>query len=186
MEKLIFYWPHNSLLKRDGDEFTRCALEYKDYSSRRYIIPKKSKLKRRQYMLELLGKLKNTNEKFDRFAFFCHGWPKSFDAGYSVENIGMLGRRLAAIANHGARVYLFCCKTGKLEDGLAAKLSLTSGLPVFAHSTSGHTTRNPFKHVFTDGWRTALFPPVKDKELWAHHKKEVAEDPFGFLERVEL
>jgi hypothetical protein len=146
-------------------------------------IPKIIKWKRRNHILNKIIPIKH---KMDRIAFFCHGWPKSFDAGFDVSNVNILGKAIKNIASEDCRIYLFCCKTGKLKDGIAAKLAESSGLPVFAHSTSGRAVRNPYKWLFHNGERYPLFPDPKNKELWNHHKLEVESDPFGFYERVEL
>ena len=130
-----------------------------------------------------LMELKYKGEKFDRVAFFCHGYPKKFDAGFNVNDIFNLAELLKDITHEESMIMLFCCKTGKLVDGLAARLSDLCNLPVIAHRTRGHTTRNPFKSIFVDGEIYELNPPVKSKDFKSY-KEMMKSNPFLLTESI--
>lgn len=189
MNILTFCWPHNRLFKKDGDWFNSQNINFMRFNGVLGcggVIDIPKKLKKRDRRIFIINQLEKISHKMNRIAFFCHGWPKSFDAGFDISNVGVLGNALQKVAADDCRIYLFCCSTGKLENGLAYELSKTSGLPVFAHETSGRAVRNPYKVVFHHGEKFKLYPSLKDKELWEHHKQEIEKDPFGFLERVQL
>lgn len=93
----------------------------------------------------------------DAVAFFCHGWSTGIQAGYAKPNIKYLAHLLSTVLTPGGMVILYCCSTAQdREGGFAAALSkhLGEGHPVFAHSTAGHTTYNPFAYRFVGGAAT--------------------------------
>lgn len=88
----------------------------------------------------------------DAVAFFGHGVSNGmpsfgFDLreGRRGEGAVVLGCALARVLKPGAPILLYCCLTAKTADGFACALAKASGHPVFGHSTSGHTTKNPNK-----------------------------------------
>lgn len=145
--------------RKDGDEFVRQA----DYCERYYTgrghdvvraeIPKSKKtaLQKRQWLFGVLDEDFFFYTKYDRVIFLCHGHPKALNRKMISDlNIEPFRIRVSRIASDDCKIILFACKTGKLVDGtgFADKLSDRCGLNVVAHSTSGHTTKNPDKFHF--------------------------------------
>lgn len=90
----------------------------------------------------------------DRLVFFCHGWKAGIQFGIGLEHL----EELAAACSQPPIVTLYACSTaagatggdGGFADALRDALCL-SGAPwcrVDAHTTAGHTTRNPYVRRF--------------------------------------
>jgi hypothetical protein len=88
-----------------------------------------------------------------------------------LANVADLGARLAACLAPDAAIVLYACDTARDSDGLREDDKLTgpggsggfasrlfvdlhgrglTGVRVYAHSTAGHTTRNPYLRVWRD------------------------------------
>lgn len=160
----LFYWPHNRPFMHDGDEFAaqaRQAITYYQNTGETvsaFAIPKVSKLEKRQFILNALRGFKG--KSLSRVIFLCHGSPRAF-AGFSMSNVGVLGNVIYGRSKMDSAVILYCCLTGKRDDGIADLLSRTSARRVIAHKTRGHTTRNPFKRIFNGGAMADLWPQDK-------------------------
>jgi len=101
----------------------------------------------------------------DWVAFCCHGWGNGIQAGFDRRGYkgahmpDALAARIAAVGKPGIvlPVPLYSCSTAELHPmGFAAALSLalaSRGCPhrLFAHTTAGHTTRNPFVREYPGG-----------------------------------
>jgi hypothetical protein len=165
MMRLIFYYPHNRLLRHDGDEFAARALDCSRFWTgsghkvRAFAIPKGNDAAKRQYVMTILAA--QCNSSIDRVAFFCHGTATWFDAGFTTATIAQSGAEWRRVLTPDARIGLYCCLTGRDTTGLAASLSRCSGAPVMAHTTSGHTTRNPYKRLFDSGTQSDIWPKTK-------------------------
>lgn len=100
----------------------------------------------------------------DRLAFFCHGWKTGIQMGLSVTELTLVPfiRRLVATSTPELKVALYACSTGA-SDGPAGDggdtgfadvfrdMLCRAGRPnvsVFAHTSAGHTTRNPHVRFF--------------------------------------
>ena len=89
----------------------------------------------------------------DEVAFFCHGLSQRIELGYSVHEVDRLAAVLASVGCH--RVALHACLTGKhATKGFAAMLRdamCAAGLDarVLGSTTSGHTSQNPNRRIFT-------------------------------------
>lgn len=102
-----------------------------------------------------------------RVAFFCHGFTRRISFGLSLRNVRELARAIVPVGPPGStpatqgspRVALFACASGDgpgpdgeggYADALCDALAdLTNGSAlVVAHTTAGHTTRNPYKRRF--------------------------------------
>jgi len=82
----------------------------------------------------------------ETLAFFCHGLKSSLQAGFRKQaNVGELAT--ACVHAGVERIVLYACEAGK-PGGLAQELHRLSGIPVYAHTTSGHTTCNPYVVVY--------------------------------------
>lgn len=168
--------------------------------------------KRRSEVRSLVGTLERN---LSTVAFFCHGWKDGIQAGWTDEQLVDLVSMLLTRTTDGSlkRVILYACDSGRDGDldreddlvpgpggdgGFADLLrdqfaTFGASVDVFAHTTAGHTTSNPYVRVFYGAkspqaggpmlvapksplwgdWRRAL----RDTDLWAH---------FPFLSQEEL
>ena len=103
----------------------------------------------------------------DTLAIFCHGY-------HSRLQIGMGLRDIANRVKHGGTISLYCCKTARSHNAegpqwtndlhtigtIAEALSLmATDCTVYAHTTSGHTARNPYKVMLRDGVASWVIEP---------------------------
>lgn len=136
---------------------------------------------------------------FDTVAFFCHGWEKGIQAGFSKTTVKVLAKAILDVcgANDNVIVPLFCCSTGEDpdddpitaagtgDDSFADRLRdalCQDGAPhcrVMGHTTVAHTTSNPMV-LFMDGMGSVHggvggYPPVNpgNKALWRAWKKSL-------------
>lgn len=140
--------------------------------------------------------IKRHGKNFTSVAFFCHGWANGVQAGFTRRTAGKLGTLICDLVFAGrcvdsrgtVVVPLYCCSTGQdAEDreseaagtgatSFAHELAtaLSEKLPasyapsrVVAHTTKGHTTRNPNVAIFDGEGRSGylLQPDTSGKEL---------------------
>lgn len=89
--------------------------------------------------------------KPDHVAFFCHGWATGIQFGFGMAHVKQLAEDIATIDR--PTVTLYCCLTadgptdgdGGFADALRDALCQAGAVNcrVDAHTTAGHTTRNP-------------------------------------------
>lgn len=156
--------------------------------------------KRSGQVLKRLSTLFSTEQNFDDVAIFCHGWGDGIQAGFTRRNVKTLvaalnpnlSRRTAVDEN--ATVILYCCSTGddpdhddtksapgvdvgegSFADAFRDELCKAGHTEcrVVAHTTAGHTTRNPYA-IFFEGLGSSIggvggVIPVtpKQKQLWS-------------------
>lgn len=97
-------------------------------------------------------------------AFFCHGWASGIQLGFRLPQVMELAEAIADVCPSGAPIVpLYCCSTasglrrsapggdGGFADRLRDALCVVgaTGCRVIAHSTAGHTTRNPWVRDFS-------------------------------------
>lgn len=143
---------------------------------------------------EVLKALKDPEgEDFTSVAFFCHGWANGIQAGFTRRTARKLAFAICYVVNKSLCnqatlvVPLYCCSTGQdtqdREDeasgtgktSFAQKLASELGddgcgyydVRVVAHTTKGHTTRNPNVAIFDGEGRSGylLQPDTSGKEL---------------------
>lgn len=140
-----------------------------------------------------------TRGELDVLALFCHGWPDGVQLGFHCAHARGLATELKAVAASKLTVALYCCSTGADKDGndaderqpgpggdggFADRLRdelCDAGIAatVFAHSTAGHATRNPWVRVFEPGrraggeWLVSPDGPVWRKWLRALHSTDL-------------
>lgn len=84
--------------------------------------------------------------------FLCHGTRRGLQTGHNISVLKRWKDTAEVIKAAGFnRVVLFACSTGGGKDNLAQLLSEQTGLPVYAHTNKGHTTKNPYAKLFTNG-----------------------------------
>lgn len=141
------------------------------------------------------------------FAAFCHGWKDGVQFGYRIKDIPSLADRLVKACAPGVTIILYACDAARDSNesraddrnpgpggsgGFASELFMAMhkrghvGCRVIAHSTEGHTTRNPYARVWMQDadlhngdW---FVDPTSD--LFGKWRKELAGVPFpGFKYR---
>jgi hypothetical protein len=129
---------------------------------------------RSKQFLKRLATLAAANVTFDTVAIFCHGWGDGIQAGFTRRNVKTL---VAALIDAGldttqkddATIILYCCSTGddpdhddtksapgvdvgegSFADAFRDELCKAGHTEcrVVAHTTAGHTTKNPYAIVF--------------------------------------
>lgn len=173
---LVFAPQHGSEKRpRDAGEFQREAHEFcRANGLRDQVITfdnREGMLERREVLLQRLHE--RGPGTLEVLALFCHGWPDGVQIGLNTANVRGLARSLKAVAATELTVALYCCSTGADDDGSEADertpgpggdngfadrlrdelCELGVRATVFAHSTAGHTTKNPFVRVFEPGER---------------------------------
>jgi len=181
------FWGTLKRFKRDGDEFARQAYLASDWYGESTLInlPKGSALEKRQALFKRLRKERLSN--FDRALFFTHGSPRHLNRMMiSSLNIDTFCNLLGEAMVPDGRIVFYSCKTAKLTDGFAANVAEKMKRDVLGHTTSGHTTRNPYKMIYFAGGKAR-------EKLWLRHggvkklKNRLASSgvaPFVFVEEV--
>ncbi len=120
---------------------------------------RKPMARRRREVLAALALAKD--QDFTSVAFLCHGWEDGIQAGFNRRTVGQLAKAIQDVVQHSfTTVPLLCCSTGddptdqwrtgaggdgsfadRLRDGLCDSGAIYCR--VWAHTTKGHTTRNP-------------------------------------------
>lgn len=177
----------NTVGKRDADEFLREARAFNDsrgWTRGVHLFDNNADMATRR--LAVLEPLR-TYRDLHTFAMFCHGWHHGIQAGFRNHNIPELAHELKAVAAKDLTVVLYCCSTGADGDGdqqderipgvggdggFADRLrdalcELGVRATVFAHSTPGHTTRNPWVRMFSPDERFGgRFLVERESPLW--------------------
>jgi len=187
--RIIFFQPNNRLFRKDGSEFTARAKDCRDFWTgqghevKMCPLPKANDANKRQFVYGVL----DAQEKYsvDRIAVFGHGTSTWCDLGFKVgDMMTLIQKMVTVLATENVRIALYCCLTGKADRGFANVLSMATGAVVMAHTTSGHTTRNPFKRMFFGGDNYRDMWP-KDKASFRAWQKDLQTDnyvPFIALE----
>ena len=120
---------------------------------------------------------KREGQEYDAVVFFCHGWKNKIQLGFKRVSIPALARRLNSAAEKRLIVVLYACSCAK-TGGIAELLrdELKEGSRVIGHSTSGHTTRNPYAVWYTKHLVDYIL--FVDWNKWKKHLKE--DDDFRF------
>jgi len=140
----------------------------------------------------------------DCVAFFCHGWSRGIQLGFTTALAKPLAKLIWESCGHNAEVVvvLYCCSTGgdrdtkrnspgtgdgsfadKLRDELCTLGAVLCR--VVAHTTVAHTTRNPFA-IFMDGMGTPFggaggyFPVGQGSKLWGKWRKALQKGTLRF------
>lgn len=168
MSAVVFAPLRNAPGKRDAGEFLREAHAFNRAHGFHDIVRvfdnKQPAGGRRGDVLAYLRQQRDVSVA----AFFCHGWADGVQAGFMRAHVRLLALELKAVCRPELTVALYCCSTGADDDGSEADerapgpggeggfadrlrdalCELGVHATVFAHSTAGHTTRNPNVRVF--------------------------------------
>ena len=142
------------------------------------------------------------------FALFCHGWKDGLQAGWRLPQAQQLADLLVLAGTRAATVILYACDAardadqdrkddtqpgpggeGGMADALAQAMQSRGWQGrLFAHSTPGHTTTNPWVRTWGPGERGAwVVEPGSD--LWIAWKRALQGDlrlRFPFFSRDDL
>lgn len=189
MRALVFAPLRDTPGKADGREFQREARAFvKLHGLERGVAlfdPQDELAERRAAILRHVEAVEPGS--LSLLALFAHGWPDGVQAGFRCEHVRGLARALKEASAPVLTVVLYCCSTGADRDastdeltdpgpggegGFADRLrdelgELGVAATVYAHSTAGHTTRNPRVRVFRPGERAGGHWLVEPgSELW--------------------
>ena len=130
---------------------------------------------RKTDLFSKLDDLKRGGVLYNDVAFFMHGWAKGIQVGIQLNDVPQLVELLLPLtanghgADHPLHIILYCCLTGDVpgspkadqqklgpggDGGFADRVRdefCKAGRPwvkVYAHTTAGHTTRNPWVRTF--------------------------------------
>lgn len=160
------------------------ANRYLNYYDDRYSVTEQGELKHislgvsdREQRKHILGAI-YTHEPYE-VAFFCHGLTTKIELGFGNLTVDELANALKFVGCE--RVALHACLTGKLDWGFAATLAkkLGPGSRVLGSTTSGHTSRNPNRRLFTgeggNGW--IVHPSDPEWREWKRRMRD-GNDPL--------
>jgi len=128
----------------------------------------KDKARMKRQVLEAIDSVLQANVELRGVAIFSHGYRTGIQFGFTNKDAGALASSIACASHPTVRVPLYACDTGrdadrKREDDLEAfggdggfADTLRDALcvqaardnMVWAHTTAGHTTRNPHVRLF--------------------------------------
>ena len=115
-------------------------------------------------------------------AIFCHGWMDGIQTGHRRGNLDGLADCIDIACEHNELdIILYCCSTAQggaggdggfadmLRDFVQARG--VEGVRVWAHTTKGHTTRNPYLRLFDasdrgHGGRWVVEPGSAEWPMW--------------------
>jgi hypothetical protein len=141
-------------------------------------------------------------EKIDSIAFFGHGWSSGIQFGFNRGHIKKLVQIFTEVCNPNLKIILYACLTGKgkgpggdggfadcLRDEMALQ-GLNEGW-VDSHSTSGHTTFNPFVRRFLadypkEGGAWIVEPGSVLWRKWREQLKTDLRFRFPFMSELEI
>jgi hypothetical protein len=146
MNHLVIYNPTNKPGKHDGDEFQREALAYaahhNDAGCKVYTMRH-----------DEIGQDHAMN--VDVVAIFCHGTPTWLGLGPIAKEPADLAAWICQFAAPIVTVCLYACSTGRAIPGecyardLHDAMETSRACSIWAHTTAGHTTRNPNLVLFS-------------------------------------
>jgi hypothetical protein len=218
MNALVFAPQHNAEgLRADAAEFRGEAHRFCRAHGLRdgvYLFDNREEPHiRREYLYDTLARY--TPKSLDTLALFCHGWPDGIQLGTSTAHVKRLALTIKPVAARELTVVLYCCSAGADNDGSTAdervpgpggdhgfadRLRDALGdagvqATVYAHSTRGHCTRNPYARVFRAGERagghwivepgSALWPAWR-RALWSSDEDDTFRFRFPWMTREQL
>lgn len=144
----------------------------------------------------------------DVIALFCHGWRDGVQAGWRIPNAGHLADLLVLASRPTSTVILYACDaardqdadrkddtqpgpggTGGFADVLDERMRARGWQGrLFAHSTPGHTTTNPYVRCWAPGERGqwVIEPSSADWRPWRAALQGDLRFRFPFLTRDEV
>lgn len=160
-----------------------------------YVNNHEEPMEMRQHVYGVLDSFQMNS--MEALVMFCHGWRSGIQFGIGNEHLYAISLRIkrAAVTN-GLKIVLYACDTARDMDadreddrndfvggdgGFADRLRdvmNAAGCPttVYAHSTEGHTTRNPYFRVFlpdeTNGGKFIVAPKSALWQKWCRQMRD--------------
>lgn len=167
--RLAFYHPWNPKNRKDGGEFDVCARRWAGgmtLGERQWAGGVVYQVDNAEMIRSRLKSAVFQGQQRDQIGFFCHGFPNRLSIWAPTLAVDSNARQLAyalrPVLAPGGAVALYACKTDTgttATDQFAELLSAAlPGSPVFAHTTSGHTTENPYAILLRGGKRIYRHP----------------------------
>lgn len=149
-------------------------------------------------------------DSIDTVALFGHGWKDGIQHGFRLRDVERLAGLLADVCTRTPRIILYCCDTARDHDemreddlapgpggdgGFADKLRdqlghRGIGATIYAHTTAGHTTRNPWVRRFDPDEMAGGHYVIKSTdELWLRWVRGLRTDlrfRFPFMTQAEI
>jgi hypothetical protein len=169
MNHLVIYNPINKPGKHDGNEFASEAGAYHVHHHERGD---------KVYRMTHVEMADDHAMSVDVVSIFCHGTPTWLGLGAIAKEPAGLASWLCQFAAPMVTVCLYACSTGKSTAGgkcyarelHEAIIDTGRGCIVWAHTTAGHTTRNPNLVLFDlAGERNEVLKSIRPrlrKRLW--------------------
>lgn len=198
---LIIHTPDNRSGKHDGDEFRRQAKRiYREgdtlvniRTNRYRLRPWKKWREIGQQLMEAL----DTDYRYDRVIFLCHGYPRKIQCGINLKNLPKMAAALSKVLVPGGDIILFCCSVSRnrwapkrptkkvrkdlwlyTQKSIAQALADEIECTVYGHYTAGHTTRNPWVVRHAPGeanWHVPTGRRIQD-----FYRRQIAHGNFSF------
>ena len=200
---LAFAPIHNTKGRKDADEFKRQAgyfLKHHDLPAGNLILidNKKNASGMRAQVYDGLRRDNPYSQGLVGVCFFCHGFKSGIQFGFRNAQADDLADAIASFAGQAPRVPLYACDTGRDSDrdrtddlsaiggdgGFADRLRDALCEPtinaircvVDAHTTAGHTTRNPHVRRFegsVGGGKGGFYIVSRNSKLWSTWRKQL-------------
>lgn len=163
---------YTGAFKPEADRFARVVPGSHDLTT---VDVSKSMPTRKTELFRTLEAIHARDAMFNDVAFFMHGWSKGIQCGVQLADVSKLVELLLPItangtdADHPLHIILYCCLTGDVpgspkenqtklgpggDGGFADRVrdefckAGRTWVKVYAHTTAGHTTRNPWVRTF--------------------------------------
>jgi len=202
---LCFAPMHNTKNRRDANEFQRQAAYFLDYHNQDMgmlvlVDNKQSKSRMRKTVYDAIEEY--CGGQICSVHFFCHGYRKGIQFGFTTRNLELLARKIWAATSSAPIVTFYSCDVGRDADRNRQDDLQTIGgdggfcdefrdelcrvgavnCRVDGHTTAGHTTRNPHVRRFngagsmTGGLGGFYLVSRGKKDLWKIWRQELTGD----------
>lgn len=196
MNVIAFHPKHNSLFKKDVTGAfkpeAQAFVQKHNYSKANiYEIDCRRKVSKFVRQNQILAELSQFEDKqLDAIAFFCHGWKKGLQFGFSnsAQDLETLSYRILKASANKIRVVLYACSCGSTDlQNFASALRdqiynwESRPIQIDAHDRKGHCTRRPFIRRYTEpaysGGKWIIMPKT---ELWNNWVNALDETDLRF------
>ena len=141
--------------------------------------------------MKVLGAIDTYPQQIDSVSFFCHGFPKGIQFGFKgKKHAQALGQVLKKKGVKIVNLYACSCAKLKKHGNFAEGLAESSGAIVYAHTTRGHATFNPYVKRHFQGINKFIIEPKM--YFWPLWRKKLRKDetlrfeyPFMTIDSVK-